>query len=171
MSEHIFIVEHGPNRCCVITSDCSRRHGVKQPRYPWSDGPEYITQCPIRPGASFSQKVIFSTEVGTLWWHAHSDWTRTTVYGAIIIYPRKGSSYPFRKPDAEVPILLGEWWKRPIMDVYHEMLRTGGDPNVSDAFLINGQPGDLYPCSKQGQPPLLIHYVFKESLKYNYMHI
>ena len=27
------------------------RHGVKQPRNPWSDGPVYITQCPIKPGA------------------------------------------------------------------------------------------------------------------------
>ncbi|KAI3431927.1 Laccase [Psidium guajava] len=124
-------------------------HGVKQPRYPWSDGPEYITQCPIQPGAKFSQKVIFSTEEGTLWWHAHSDWSRATVHGAIVIYPKKDSSYPFPKPDAEVPIILGEWWKKPIMEVYHEMLRTGGDPNVSDAYTINGQPGDLYPCSKQ----------------------
>ncbi|KAK2632523.1 hypothetical protein EUGRSUZ_L01441 [Eucalyptus grandis] len=124
-------------------------HGVKQPRYPWSDGPEYITQCPIQPGAKFSQKVIFSIEEGTLWWHAHSDWSRATVHGAIVIYPKKDSSYPFPKPDAEVPIILGEWWKKPIMEVYHEMLRTGGDPNVSDAYTINGQPGDLYPCSKQ----------------------
>ncbi|KAL0313983.1 UNVERIFIED_CONTAM: Laccase-15, partial [Sesamum angustifolium] len=62
-------------------------HGVRQPRNPWTDGPEYITQCPIQPGSSFSQKVIFSKEEGTLWWHAHSGWFRTTVHGAIIIYP------------------------------------------------------------------------------------
>ncbi|GFZ09992.1 laccase/diphenol oxidase family protein [Actinidia rufa] len=65
-------------------------HGAKQPRFPWSDGPEFITQCPIRPGGKFSQKVI------------------------------------------------------------KKALRTGGDPNVSDAYTINGQPGDLYPCSKSG---------------------
>jgi hypothetical protein len=27
---------------------------------------------------------------------------------------------------------------------------TGAPPNVSDAFLINGQPGDFLPCSSQG---------------------
>ncbi|KAL3746932.1 hypothetical protein ACJRO7_015810 [Eucalyptus globulus] len=124
-------------------------HGVKQPRYPWSDGPEYITQCPIQSGAKFSQKVMFSTEEGTSWWHAHNDWSRATVHGAIVIYPKKDSSYPFPKPDAEVPIIFGEWWKKPIMEVYHEMLIIGGDPNVSDAYTINGQPGDLYPCSMQ----------------------
>ncbi|KAG5525394.1 hypothetical protein RHGRI_031898 [Rhododendron griersonianum] len=81
-------------------------HGVKQPKYPWTDGPEYITQCPVKPGAKFSQKIVLSTEEGTLWWHAHSDWSRATVHGAIIIYPKKGSGYPFPKPHAEVPIIL-----------------------------------------------------------------
>ena len=80
---------------------------MNQPRYPWSDGPEYITQCPIQSGQKFSQKIIFSSEEGTLWWHAHSDWSRATVYGAIIIHPKKGTSYPFPKPHAEVPIILG----------------------------------------------------------------
>ncbi|KAL6316035.1 hypothetical protein AAG906_015451 [Vitis piasezkii] len=55
-----------------------RRHGVTMPRYPWTDGPEYITQCPIQPGSKFTQKIILSTEEGTLWWHAHDDWTRAT---------------------------------------------------------------------------------------------
>ncbi|GKV32452.1 hypothetical protein SLEP1_g41061 [Rubroshorea leprosula] len=61
-------------------------HGVKQPRNPWSDGPEYITQCPIQPGAKFRQKIIFTTEEGTLWWHAHSTWFKV----------KKGLTYLFR---------------------------------------------------------------------------
>lgn len=80
---------------------------MKQPRNPWSDGPEYITQCPIKPGANFTQTVLLSEEEGTLWWHAHSDWSRATVYGAFIIYPKPGTRYPFPKPDLEVHILLG----------------------------------------------------------------
>ncbi|XVE60850.1 hypothetical protein DITRI_Ditri05aG0159900 [Diplodiscus trichospermus] len=125
-------------------------HGVQQPRYPWSDGPEYITQCPIQPGGTFRQKIILSTEEGTLWWHAHSDWSRATVYGAIIIHPNTGTRYPFPKPDAEAPIILGEWWKEDVTEVLQRMFESGGDPKFSDAFTINGQPGDLYPCSKQG---------------------
>ncbi|XP_057975547.1 laccase-14-like isoform X1 [Malania oleifera] len=132
-------------------------HGVKLPRYPWSDGPEYITQCPIQPGRKFRQKIILSTEEGTVWWHAHSDSSRATVHGAIVVYPKKGTSYPFKKPDAEVPIILGEWWKRDVMEVLDEMKQTGGDPNVSDAYTINGQPGDLYPCSKSGTTKLMVH--------------
>ncbi|CAK9184912.1 unnamed protein product [Ilex paraguariensis] len=124
-------------------------HGVKQPRNPWTDGPEFITQCPIQPGAKFSQKILLSDEEGTIWWHAHSDWSRATVHGAIFVFPKKGTTYPFPKPHAEVPVILGEWWKSDVQAVLTEFLQTGGDPNVSDAFLINGQPGDRYPCSKQ----------------------
>ncbi|KAI3459988.1 hypothetical protein Pfo_016651, partial [Paulownia fortunei] len=133
-------------------------HGVKQPRYPWSDGPEYITQCPIRPGTRFSQKIVLSDEVGTLWWHAHSDWSRATVHGALIVYPKKGNGYPFPKPDAEVPIILGEWWKSDIQAILNDFLQSGGDPNVSDAFLVNGQPGDLYPCSRSDTFKLTVDY-------------
>ncbi|RXI08150.1 hypothetical protein DVH24_022294 [Malus domestica] len=133
-------------------------HGVKQPRNPWSDGPDYITQCPIQPGARFTQTIIFSSEEGTLWWHAHSEWDRATVHGAIVIYPKKGATYPFPKPHAEFPIILGEWWKEDIGQLYNETIQSGGDPNNSSAFLINGQPGDLYPCSKPDTFKLIVDY-------------
>ncbi|KAK9942061.1 hypothetical protein M0R45_007750 [Rubus argutus] len=70
------------------------------------------------------------------------------VHGAIFVYPKSGTSYPFPKPHHEVPIILAEWWKKDVMEVLEEFVRTGGAPNVSDAYTINGQPGDLYPCSK-----------------------
>ncbi|KAJ8625797.1 hypothetical protein MRB53_034327 [Persea americana] len=132
-------------------------HGVKQPRNPWSDGPEYITQCPIKPGSSFNYSIILSSEEGTLWWHAHSDWTRATVHGAIIVYPKIGTIYPFYKqPDEEKTIILGEWWKADVNEVIADALLLGNEPNVSNSFTINGQPGDLYPCSKPDTFRLLV---------------
>ncbi|KAM7278865.1 hypothetical protein ACFE04_005999 [Oxalis oulophora] len=125
-------------------------HGVAQPRNPWSDGPEYITQCPIQPGNTFTQKVIFSEEEGTLWWHAHSDWTRATVHGVIVIKPKAGTFYPFPKPYVEVPIIIGNWWKQDIMQMFDTYVTKKRIPPVSDSFLINGQPGDNFPCSEQG---------------------
>jgi laccase len=83
------------------------RHGARQVRNPWSDGPEYITQCPIKPGNMFKQIIHLTTEEGTIWWHAHNGWARATVHGAVIIYPKRGHTYPFPKPHAEVPIILG----------------------------------------------------------------
>ncbi|KAL8243223.1 hypothetical protein R6Q59_009481 [Mikania micrantha] len=133
-------------------------HGVKQPRNPWSDGPEYITQCPIQPGDTFNYKIIFSMEVGTLWWHAHSDWSRATVHGAIVVHPEPGTRYPFPEPYQEVPIIFGEWWKEDVMTVLHEFVAFGGAPRDSDAYTINGQPGDFYPCSSQDTFKLNVEY-------------
>nr|GEZ12926.1 laccase-12-like [Tanacetum cinerariifolium] len=124
-------------------------HGVRQMTTAWADGPEFITQCPIRPGASYTYRFTISGQEGTLWWHAHSSWLRATVYGSIIIHPREGYSYPFPKPKREAVIALGEWWDANPIDVIREATRTGATPNVSDAYTINGQPGDLYNCSSK----------------------
>ncbi|KAL0352464.1 UNVERIFIED_CONTAM: putative laccase-9 [Sesamum calycinum] len=77
-------------------------HGVKMPRYPWSDGPEYVTQCPIMPGTNFTQQIRLSDEEGTLWWHAHSEWSRATVHGTHHFTPKK-TPYPFPKPRKKFP--------------------------------------------------------------------
>ncbi|KAL4271924.1 hypothetical protein GQ457_13G022820 [Hibiscus cannabinus] len=125
-------------------------HGVKQPRNPWSDGSAYITQCPIDPGRNFTYEVMFSEEEGTLWWHANSntDWTRNTVHGAIIVYPPHGSSYPFPTPQGEQILIFGTWFTYDVNKVIREILRTGKDVPISDAYIINGQPGDFCACSK-----------------------
>ncbi|KAF5192706.1 Laccase-12 [Thalictrum thalictroides] len=124
-------------------------HGVRQLRTAWADGPSFITQCPIRPGSSYTYRFTIEGQEGTLWWHAHSSWLRATVYGALVIKPRAGTSYPFALPKREFPILLGEWWTSNPIDVVNQALRAGAAPNVSDAFTINGQPGDLYNCSRK----------------------
>ncbi|KAI3731174.1 hypothetical protein L1987_62358 [Smallanthus sonchifolius] len=124
-------------------------HGVRQMTTAWADGPEFITQCPIRPGGSYTYRFTISGQEGTLWWHAHSSWLRATVYGAIIIHPQKEYAYPFPKPHRESLMILGEWWDANPIDVIREATRTGAAPNVSDAYTINGQPGDLYKCSSQ----------------------
>ncbi|KAK3022288.1 hypothetical protein RJ639_045395 [Escallonia herrerae] len=127
----------------------SIRHGIRQMRTPWADGPSYVTQCPIQPGATYTYQFKIENQEGTLWWHAHTRWLRATVYGALIIHPKLGSSYPFPVPKQELPIILGEWWNRNIIDVMRQAVFTGAAPNVSDAYTINGQPGDLYGCSSK----------------------
>ncbi|KAK4759421.1 hypothetical protein SAY87_022552 [Trapa incisa] len=124
-------------------------HGIFQLMSAWADGPDFITQCPIQPGASYTYRFTVTQQEGTLWWHAHVSWIRATVYGALIIRPRHGHSYPFPKPYREVPILLGEWWNANVLDVERQARATGAAPNNSDAYTINGRPGDLYPCSNK----------------------
>uniref|UniRef100_A0A5B6ZWP8 Laccase n=1 Tax=Davidia involucrata TaxID=16924 RepID=A0A5B6ZWP8_DAVIN len=133
-------------------------HGVRQPRNPWSDGPEYITQCPIKPGSNFTQEIIFSTEEGTLWWHAHSDWSRATVHGAMIIKPPTGKAYPFPQPDVEQVIVLASWFKEDLMEILEVANSTGAPPQEAEAFTINGQPGDQYNCSADSMYRLSVEY-------------
>lgn len=44
----------------------------------------------------------------------------------------------------------GEWWNGNVVDIEEKGFASGGVPNNSDAYTINGKPGDLYPCSKNG---------------------
>ena len=86
------------------------RHGLRQLRNGWADGPAYITQCPIQPGQSYVYKFTITGQRGTLWWHAHISWLRATVHGALIILPKRGMPYPFPKPDKEFPVVLGTYY-------------------------------------------------------------
>ncbi|PUZ59063.1 hypothetical protein GQ55_4G011300 [Panicum hallii var. hallii] len=49
------------------------------------------------------------------------------------------------------PIILGEWWRNDDANqLLEDAVRTGRDVKPSDATNINGEPGDLFPCSKPG---------------------
>ncbi len=83
------------------------RHGIRQLRSGWADGPAYVTQCPIQTGQSYTYNFTITGQRGTLFWHAHISWLRATLYGPIIILPKRNASYPFTKPHKEVPIVFG----------------------------------------------------------------
>ncbi|XP_015896978.2 laccase-2 [Ziziphus jujuba] len=119
-------------------------HGVRQLRSGWADGPAYVTQCPIQTGQTYAYNFTITGQRGTLLWHAHISWLRSTLHGPIIILPRRNESYPFDKPYKEIPIILGEWFNVDPEDVINQALQLGNGPNVSDAFTINGFPGPLY---------------------------
>ncbi|GAV65474.1 Cu-oxidase domain-containing protein/Cu-oxidase_2 domain-containing protein/Cu-oxidase_3 domain-containing protein [Cephalotus follicularis] len=123
-------------------------HGVFQILTSWSDGPNMVTQCPIQPGNKYTYKFNLLKQEGTLWWHAHASWLRATVHGALFIRPKSSHLYPFPKPHKEVRILLGEWWNGNVIDIVNAAVATGAAPNSSNAFTINGRPGDLYSCSQ-----------------------
>ncbi|OAY85730.1 Laccase-3 [Ananas comosus] len=82
------------------------RRSTKTLRNGWADGPVFVTQCPIRPGASYTYRFTIQKQEGTLWWHAHNSWLRATVHGAIVIRPKEGTTYPFPKPQREFPVII-----------------------------------------------------------------
>ncbi|KAK9985260.1 hypothetical protein SO802_030211 [Lithocarpus litseifolius] len=124
-------------------------HGVRQLGSAWADGPAYVTQCPIQTGQTYTYNFTITGQRGTLLWHAHISWLRSTLYGPIIILPKRNESYPYEKPHKEIPIILGEWFNVDPEAVISQALQTGAGPNVSDAYTINGLPGPLYNCSSK----------------------
>ncbi|MQM03776.1 hypothetical protein Taro_036565 [Colocasia esculenta] len=147
---HRFVVFHLPiNEFANARRVVWNRHGVRQLRSGWADGPAYITQCPIPRGHSYVYNFTITGQRGTLWWHAHISWMRATLYGPIVILPKPGVRYPFAKPYKEVPIIFGEWFNADPEAVIRQALRTGAGPNLSDAYTINGRPGPLYNCSSK----------------------
>ncbi|KAK1271722.1 Laccase-22 [Acorus gramineus] len=133
-------------------------HGIRQIRTGWSDGPAYITQCPIPPGQSYVYNFTITRQRGTLLWHAHVLWLRATVHGAIVALPKLNVPYPFQAPDKEVVIILGEWWNSDVEAVISEAMASGLAPNVSDAHTINGYPGPMSKCGSQdGSYMLRVH--------------
>ncbi|XP_030450030.1 laccase-7-like [Syzygium oleosum] len=123
-------------------------HGVFQLLSGWADGPSYITQCPLRSGHNYTYKFTITKQEGTLWWHAHFSLLRATIYGALVILPKSGH-YPFPTPHEQFPIILGEWWNANVINIQNQAQELGTGPNNSNAYTINGRPGDLYPCSKK----------------------
>ncbi|XP_068667893.1 laccase-17-like [Aristolochia californica] len=123
-------------------------HGVRQLQSGWADGPAYITQCPIQTGQTYVYNFTITGQRGTLFWHAHISWLRATVYGPIVILPKRHVPYPFPKPYKEVTVIFGEWFNADPEAVINQALQTGTGPNVSEAYTINGLPGPLYNCSK-----------------------
>ncbi|KAG2404770.1 Laccase-7 protein [Vigna angularis] len=63
------------------------------------------------------------------------------------LYP--GPTLEVREGDAVIiHVVVGDWYDGNVVDIYEHVL-AAGDVRVSDAFTINGLPGDLFNCSKQ----------------------
>uniref|UniRef100_J3N7W3 Laccase n=1 Tax=Oryza brachyantha TaxID=4533 RepID=J3N7W3_ORYBR len=123
-------------------------HGIFQRGTQWADGPEMVTQCPIRPGRRYTYRFSTAGQEGTLWWHAHSSLLRATVHGAVVIVPSSGDRpFPFPSPDKEEILLLGEWWNDDVVRLERDAFLTGVPVRPADAYTINGKPGDVFKCS------------------------
>lgn len=50
--------------------------------------------------------------------------------------------------------VAGEYWIQDAQSIEKQTLQTGGGPPQADAYVINGHPGPLYNCSKDGTESL-----------------
>lgn len=110
-------------------------HGLDVPNE--MDGPAFITQDPIEPGASYRYEFTVE-QAGTFLYHSHDEPDRQQalgMYGALIVDPADKSRDETYDYDYDVPILLQEWLEREGY-TYPAMLMEGALPNF---FTINGK--------------------------------
>ncbi|XP_049385805.1 putative laccase-9 [Solanum stenotomum] len=117
-----------------VTIFCCKREG----KHLKSDQVNWL----IEPGFKVRKNITIFDKEGTLWWHAMNIWQSATIHGAFIVHSKPGTTY-------DIPIILGEWWKKDVKEAVLDYIDSGGDVN-SDAFTVNGQPGVFYPCSNNG---------------------
>lgn len=112
-------------------------HGLFMEKQNTMDGPEYVTQCPVSPGMTFTYNFTV-TQTGTYWYHSHlgsqySDGLR----GLFIVEETSKSDYPF---DFNEDVTLS------ISDHYHKQSKdiiplfksrynpTGAEPIVQNSL-------------------------------------
>ncbi|KAH8805453.1 iron transport multicopper oxidase fet3 [Xylogone sp. PMI_703] len=125
-------------------------HGLHMRGANHMDGPVGITQCAIKQGRSFTYRVPIGDQVGTFWYHAHSEVQRADgLYGGLVVHnpvsPLDNSTYQY---DHELLFLVGDWYHRQADQVLGMFLRmtSGGIEPVPDSLLINGL--GRFECSK-----------------------
>ncbi|KAH8900175.1 hypothetical protein GQ53DRAFT_869529 [Thozetella sp. PMI_491] len=116
-------------------------HGLHMRGANQMDGPVGITQCPIKPGTTFTYRVPVDEQAGTFWYHAHSEVHRGDgLYGGLVIHNpsiQENSTYRY---DEELLFLAGDWYhwpSRKLLEWFEDRTSTGVEP-APDSLLVNG---------------------------------
>ncbi|CAL8097336.1 unnamed protein product [Orchesella dallaii] len=115
--QHSILVVHVTNK--LDTPLTIHFHGIHQRKSFLSDGVPHVTQDPIPPGGSFTYKMNLWPQVGTFFYHAHTNLDIMWLFGPLIVEdkPEIYETYPaeYQYDEDKVFILNG---------VYHEDLPT-----------------------------------------------
>lgn len=133
-------------------------HGMEQRGTNYMDGVPGFTQCPIRPGASFTYRFTASSS-GTYFYHSHYGNTMSDgLYGGLVIHSRDDPLRLGRDYDADYLLWASDWY-----DTQSETIIAGiedvhkgyrGVPVVAmpDAIIVNGVGQVDCTTTQQGVP-------------------
>ncbi|KAI0241603.1 hypothetical protein L0F63_005315 [Massospora cicadina] len=121
-------------------------HGIRQFGTLRSDGVPGVTQEPIPPGGEYQYDFNVEDQMGTWWYHAHTDLDLIQAFGLLVVR----ESEPIRKEliaynpkyyyDDELVMMLSEWWHQSPTDLAAGLTTAPFRyPPNPDAILINGQ--------------------------------
>ncbi|KAJ6596282.1 laccase [Mycena vulgaris] len=114
-------------------------HGIFQSRTASEDGPSFVNQCPIAPGAFYQYNFPLLEQTGTFWFHSHL----STQYidgerGLLVICdPNDPQKALWDVDDASTIITLADWYHKPAEELMAQFKIDDKEP-VPDSGLING---------------------------------
>ncbi|KNA17801.1 hypothetical protein SOVF_076210 [Spinacia oleracea] len=113
-------------------------NGIQMRDNPWQDGVQ-ATNCAIPPKANFTYQFQVKDQIGSFFYHPSINFQRAAGgFGPFMIGNRSVIPLPFPKPDADIVLMIGDWYIRD-----HKALRTdlnaGKDLGMPDGVLINGK--------------------------------
>ncbi|KAL8135280.1 hypothetical protein AgCh_010079 [Apium graveolens] len=112
--------------------------GVHMRHASWQDG-VLGTNCPIQSGSNWTYNFQVKDQIGSFFYFPSLNFQRASGgFGAFIITHRSVVTLPFKNPDGNVVILIGDWYNRD-----HKALRadldSGKELGIPDGVLINGK--------------------------------
>lgn len=112
--------------------------GVQMRRNSWQDG-VLGTNCPIPAGWNWTYQFQVKDQIGSFFYYPSLNLQRASGgFGSFIITNRDIIPIPFKMPDGDIVIIIGDWFIR-----NHTALRTaldaGNDLGMPDGVLINGK--------------------------------
>ncbi|KAF8578777.1 multicopper oxidase [Ramaria rubella] len=119
-------------------------HGLFQHRTAQSDGPAFVTQCPIAPGNSFLYNIPLNDQTGTFWYHSHlstqyCDGLRRVLSGALVIYdPNDPLKHLYDVDDESTIITLADWYHTVAPNLTTTFINVTHVVPIPDSGLING---------------------------------
>jgi len=115
-------------------------HGFFQARTSGMDGPSFVNQCPIAPGAEFDYVFDTAGQTGNYWYHSHlSTQYCDGLRGAFVVYdPDDPLKHLYDVDDESTIITLGEWYHVLAPAGQDTFFKTGIVP-TQDSGLINGK--------------------------------
>ncbi|EMD88541.1 hypothetical protein COCC4DRAFT_208631 [Bipolaris maydis ATCC 48331] len=121
-------------------------HGIWQTGTQVSDGPSGITQCPIRPGQSYTYTFV-ANPAGTHWYHAHEKGQYPDgLRGKMIVHDRAWEKT--LGIDKQIFLSMSDWFHRSMPELIDEYMspdNTDARFDSPNAFLFNdsNKPFDL----------------------------
>ncbi|KAI8620075.1 Cupredoxin [Chytriomyces sp. MP71] len=124
-------------------------HGIFQNRTGFMDGPTFVTQCPIPPGASYLYNFTVDNQAGTYFWHAHYGLQSIDgLRGPFIINDPEEQRY-MPKYDADYTIQLSDWYHEPSQYLSDWYLNSETNPDGNEPVFQSGLMNGIgqYNCS------------------------